>query len=65
MVELPASLHDDYSELLHGLVENGGSYGNNPALEKYINQPKIAINYWDIFRKGTQDLKIEFEIYES
>ncbi|WP_342771454.1 HNH/ENDO VII family nuclease [Brevibacillus gelatini] len=44
MVELPASLHDEYSKILHGLVENGGSFRNNPALEKQYNN--FRSKYW-------------------
>ncbi|MWC30014.1 hypothetical protein GON22_18130 [Paenibacillus sp. MMS18-CY102] len=44
MVELPASLHDEYSKILHGLVENGGSFRNNPVLEKQYNN--FRSKYW-------------------
>jgi hypothetical protein len=27
MVEIPASMHDEYNKILHGLVENGGFRG--------------------------------------
>lgn len=27
MVEIPASMHDEYNKILHGLVENGGVLG--------------------------------------
>ncbi|WP_264191556.1 HNH/ENDO VII family nuclease [Metabacillus litoralis] len=26
MVELPSSMHKEYDRILHGLVENGGSF---------------------------------------
>jgi hypothetical protein len=44
MVEIPASLHDKYSKILHGLVENGGSFRNNPVLEKQYNN--FRSQYW-------------------
>lgn len=44
MIELPASLHDEYSRILHGLVENGGSFRNNPSLEKQYNN--FRTKYW-------------------
>ena len=34
MVEIPASMHDEYHKILHGLVENGGSFRNDPVLKK-------------------------------
>ncbi|MFC7393061.1 HNH/ENDO VII family nuclease [Scopulibacillus cellulosilyticus] len=38
MVELPKILHREYTEILHGLVENGGSFRRNPLLTKqYAN----------------------------
>ncbi|MDQ7862734.1 HNH/ENDO VII family nuclease [Peribacillus frigoritolerans] len=36
MVELPHSLHKEYHKILHGLVENGGSFRNEPVLKKAI-----------------------------
>ncbi|QJW49111.1 hypothetical protein HA075_14505 [bacterium BFN5] len=44
MVELPASLHDKYSRILHGLAENGGSFRNNLELEKQYNN--FRVQYW-------------------
>ena len=44
MVEIPGSLHDKYTKQLHGLVENGGSFRNNPILDKqYTN---FRAKYW-------------------
>ena len=33
MVELPGSMHKEYYKILHGLVENGGSFRNDPVLK--------------------------------
>ncbi|MEB6550788.1 HNH/ENDO VII family nuclease [Heyndrickxia sporothermodurans] len=33
-VEIPASMHDEYNKILHGLVENGRSFRNDPVLKK-------------------------------
>lgn len=44
MVEIPASLHDEYTKILHGLVENGGSFRNNPILDKQYNN--FRAKYW-------------------
>ncbi|HBI03771.1 MAG TPA: hypothetical protein DDY49_07055, partial [Paenibacillaceae bacterium] len=32
MVEIPGSLHQEYSKILHGLKENGESFRNDPIL---------------------------------
>ncbi|EIT87216.1 YobL, partial [Fictibacillus macauensis ZFHKF-1] len=34
MVELPGTMHKEYYKILHGLVENGGSFRNDPVLKK-------------------------------
>ena len=44
MVEIPSTLHDEYSRILHGLVENGGSFRNNPTLKKQYSNFKSK--YW-------------------
>ncbi|MDM5201101.1 HNH/ENDO VII family nuclease [Fictibacillus enclensis] len=44
MVEIPASMHDEYNKILHGLVENGGSFRNDPALRKQYDN--FRSKYW-------------------
>ncbi|MFJ8063957.1 T7SS effector LXG polymorphic toxin [Psychrobacillus sp. NPDC096426] len=44
MVEIAESTHDKYSTTLHGLVEDGNSFRNNPELEKQYNN--FRNNYW-------------------
>ncbi|WP_240310297.1 HNH/ENDO VII family nuclease [Listeria goaensis] len=44
MAELPASLHDKYYSVLHGLVENGNSFRNNAELAKQYNN--FRSQYW-------------------
>ncbi|MEI2401396.1 HNH/ENDO VII family nuclease [Niallia taxi] len=44
MVEIPASMHDEYSEILHGLVENGGSFRNDPVLKRQYDN--FRSKYW-------------------
>ncbi|WP_099363572.1 HNH/ENDO VII family nuclease [Fredinandcohnia onubensis] len=44
MVEIPASLHDEYNKILHGLVENGGSFRNDPVLKKQYDN--FRGKYW-------------------
>lgn len=44
MVEIPGSLHDKYTKQLHGMVEYGGSFRNNPVLEKQYNN--FRKKYW-------------------
>lgn len=44
MVELPASMNDQYHKVLHGLVENGGSFRNNPTLRKQYDN--FRGKYW-------------------
>ena len=44
MVEIPASTHDKYSGILHGLVENGKSFRRNPVLNKQYNN--FRRKYW-------------------
>lgn len=44
MVEIVATTHDEYTKILHGLVEIGGSFRNNITLDKqYSNFLK---KYW-------------------
>ncbi len=44
MVEIEATSHDEYTKVLHGLVENGNSFRNNPELIKqYTN---FMRKYW-------------------
>ena len=44
MVEIAATTHDEYTKILHGIVENGGSFRNNEILDKqYSNFLK---KYW-------------------
>ncbi|MBC2159382.1 hypothetical protein HCB21_06350 [Listeria booriae] len=44
MVEISEMAHDTYSKQLHGLVEDGASFRNNPDLEKQYNN--FRSNYW-------------------
>ncbi|MGD6817088.1 HNH/ENDO VII family nuclease [Metabacillus sp. 113a] len=44
MVEIAELTHDKYDSTLHGLVENGNSFRNNPELEKMYNN--FRSNYW-------------------
>ncbi|MFJ7973566.1 T7SS effector LXG polymorphic toxin [Psychrobacillus sp. NPDC096389] len=44
MVEIPASMHDEYHKILHGLVENGGSFRNDPVLKKQYDN--FRGKYW-------------------
>jgi len=44
MVEIPASLHDRYHKILHGLTENGNSFRNNPELKNQYNN--FRKQYW-------------------
>ncbi|TDW09197.1 putative toxin of predicted polymorphic toxin system [Breznakia blatticola] len=44
MVEISEVVHSDNSATLHGLVENGGSFRNDPNLEKQFNN--FRNNYW-------------------
>ncbi|OAB36088.1 hypothetical protein PGLA_21085 [Paenibacillus glacialis] len=44
MVEIAESTHDKYSSQLHGLVEDGNSFRNDPLLEKQYNN--FRSNYW-------------------
>ncbi|QCT01648.1 hypothetical protein E6C60_0928 [Paenibacillus algicola] len=43
MVEIPASMHDEYNKILHGLVENGGSFRNDPVLKSNMTTLKVNI----------------------
>ncbi|WNS43284.1 HNH/ENDO VII family nuclease [Paenibacillus sp. MMS20-IR301] len=44
MVEIAESTHDKFSSQLHGLIEDGNSFRNNPSLEKQYNN--FRNNYW-------------------
>ena len=44
MVELPGSMHKEYNKILHGLVENGGSFRNDPVLKKQYEN--FRSKYW-------------------
>ncbi|WP_260450142.1 HNH/ENDO VII family nuclease [Listeria booriae] len=44
MVEISEMAHDTYSKQLHGLLEDGASFRNNPDLEKQYNN--FRSNYW-------------------
>ncbi|RIW28967.1 hypothetical protein D3H55_20300 [Bacillus salacetis] len=44
MIEIAELTHDKYDMTLHGLVENGKSFRNNPELEKTYNN--FRSNYW-------------------
>jgi len=44
MVELPHSMHKAYDKILHGLVENGGSFRNDPVLKKQYDN--FRGKYW-------------------
>ena len=44
MVEISEKTHDAYTSALHGLVEDGNSFRNNPFLEKQYNN--FRTNYW-------------------
>ena len=44
MVELPSSMHKEYDKILHGLVENGGSFRNDPVLKKQYEN--FRAKYW-------------------
>ena len=44
MVELSQTTHQKYSKQLHGLIENGQSFRNNPILAKSYRDFKA--NYW-------------------
>ncbi|MBG9654143.1 hypothetical protein ABE24_04070 [Cytobacillus firmus] len=44
MVELPSSMHKEYDRILHGLVENGGSFRNDPVLKKQYEN--FRSKYW-------------------
>lgn len=44
MVEIAELTHDKYDSILHGLVESGKSFRNNPNLEKQYNN--FRSNYW-------------------
>ncbi|WP_106495838.1 T7SS effector LXG polymorphic toxin [Lentibacillus sp. Marseille-P4043] len=44
MVEIIATTHDEYTNILHGLIKNGYSFRNNPELKKqYAN---FMRKYW-------------------
>jgi hypothetical protein len=44
MVEIPASMHDEYNKILHGLVEHGRSFRNDPVLKKQYDN--FRSKYW-------------------
>ncbi|MGG1688411.1 T7SS effector LXG polymorphic toxin [Pseudalkalibacillus sp. NRS-1564] len=44
MVELPSSMHKEYDRILHGLVENGGSFRNDSVLKKQYSN--FRLKYW-------------------
>ena len=44
MVEIPGSLHKKYYSALHGMVGKGGSFRNNPVLNKQYNS--FRKQYW-------------------
>jgi hypothetical protein len=44
MVEILESTHQKYSSQLHGLIEDGQSFRNNPTLEKQYNN--FRSKYW-------------------
>ncbi|UWS58538.1 T7SS effector LXG polymorphic toxin [Bacillus subtilis] len=44
MLEIPESLHNKYSKVLHGLKGNGQSFRNDPILEKQYNN--FRKRYW-------------------
>jgi predicted ribonuclease toxin of YeeF-YezG toxin-antitoxin module len=44
MVEIPSSMHKEYDRILHGLVENGGSFRNDPVLKKQYEN--FRSKYW-------------------
>ncbi|WP_146551790.1 HNH/ENDO VII family nuclease [Rummeliibacillus sp. SL167] len=44
MVEIPGSLHQEYSKILHGLKENGESFRNNLILKAQYNN--FRLRYW-------------------
>ena len=44
MVEIIATTHDEYTKILHGLVENGNSFRNNPETSKQFTN--FMSKYW-------------------
>ncbi len=44
MVEIPESLHQQYSKILHGLKENGESFRNDPVLKAQYDN--FRDRYW-------------------
>uniref|UniRef100_UPI00262E6E0F HNH/ENDO VII family nuclease n=1 Tax=uncultured Rummeliibacillus sp. TaxID=762292 RepID=UPI00262E6E0F len=44
MVEIPGSLHQQYSKILHGLKENGESFRNDPILKAQYDN--FRDRYW-------------------
>jgi hypothetical protein len=44
VVEIPSSLHQQYSETLHGLIEDGASFRNDEVLDKQYNN--FRKQYW-------------------
>lgn len=44
MVEIAEITHDTYSSTLHGLIDDGQSFRNNPELRKQYDN--FRNNYW-------------------
>lgn len=44
MLEIPESWHNKYSDVLHGLKENGQSFRNDPVLDKQYKS--FRRRYW-------------------
>ena len=44
ILEIAETTHDRYSKVLHGLVDDGKSFRNNPALRKQYDN--FRTNYW-------------------
>lgn len=44
MVEIPTNKHDEFTKVLHGLVESGESFRNDKELYKHYNN--FRNNYW-------------------
>ncbi|WGE41129.1 HNH/ENDO VII family nuclease [Bacillus stercoris] len=44
MLEIPESWHNKYSDVLHGLKENGQNFRNDPVLDKQYKS--FRRRYW-------------------
>jgi hypothetical protein len=44
MLEIPATVHDEHTNDLHGYIEDGESFRNDPEVEKQYNN--FRRNYW-------------------